>query len=86
MITSGNIIVLGFALAIIWRIWRGIKPNLQHLADEELDDFLANRMTGKTLKYAREHLLRCEECKERLDELTSVAQKMKPERWLKRRF
>ncbi|MEL7220705.1 MAG: hypothetical protein AAGJ93_05255 [Bacteroidota bacterium] len=84
--TTSNIIVLGFALAIVWWIWRGIRPNLQHLSDDDLNDFLANRTTGKSLKHTREHLLRCEECKERLDELTSVAQKMKPERWLKRRF
>jgi hypothetical protein len=83
---TGNIIVLGFALAIVWWIWRGIKPNLRHLTDAELDDFLANRMGGNRLKHTREHLLRCDECKSRLDEMTSISQKMKPERWLKRRF
>lgn len=86
MMDINSIIVLGFALAIIWFIWRGIKPNLRHLDDNDLNDFLANRMGGQELKYTREHLLRCEECKQRMDELTSETQKMKPERWLKRRF
>ena len=84
--STSEIIVLGFALGIVWWIWRGIKPNLQHLSDADLDDFLSNRMAGKKLKHTREHLLRCEECKERMDELSGSSQKMKPERWLKRRF
>jgi uncharacterized protein YlaI len=84
--SKGALIVVVFALAIFWYIWRQIKQNLVHLDDQDINDFLAKRMEGKDLKNAREHLLRCPACKLRFDELTKQAQKAKPERLLKRRF
>ena len=83
---SGALIVVLFALSVFWWMWGQIKGNLVHLDDEDLDHFLSNRLGEKELKRTREHLLRCEECKLRLDEMTKKSQKIKPDRWLKRRF
>lgn len=80
------LIVVVFALSVIWFMWRQIKGTLQHLDDDDLDNFLSNRMGEKELKRTREHLLQCESCKLRLDEMTKYSQKIKPDRWLKRRF
>jgi hypothetical protein len=85
MNTSVLVVVL-FALCLIYYMWRRIQPSLTHLDDGEMDDFLANRLNETALKHAREHLLRCDECKEKLDEHTRKVQKMKPDRLLKRRF
>jgi ABC-type nickel/cobalt efflux system permease component RcnA len=79
-------IVAFFALALVWYMWRYIKRSLQHLDDDDLRDFLENRMSARELKHTREHLLSCEECKARLDELSGEAHKPAPDRWLKRRF
>lgn len=84
--TSSALYLVFFAMGIIWLMWRRIKLNLDHLDDDDIDDFLSKRLHGKALKQAREHLLRCPACKLRLDELTKEAQKVKPDRWLKRRF
>lgn len=84
--SSGALIVVVFALAVFWFMWRQIKENLVHLEDDDLDDFLSKRMGEKALKRTREHLLRCASCKLRLDEMTKKTQKVKPDRWLKRRF
>jgi hypothetical protein len=84
--STGALIVVVFALSVLWFMWRQIKGNLVHLDEEDLDNFLSNRMGEKELKRTREHLLRCESCKLRLDEMTKKAQKIKPDRWLKRRF
>ena len=84
--TSSTLIVLLFALALVWYMWNRIRPTLQHLDDADLDDFLANRLGERKLKHVREHLLSCEACKEKLDNETRKAHKMKPERLLKRRF
>ena len=78
--------VVIFALSIMWFMWSRIKQNLDHLDDDDINDFLANRMGEGERRIAREHLLRCPACKLRLDELTKKAQKVKPERLLKRRF
>ena len=78
--------VIMTALSIIWFMWRRIKGNLDHLEDEDIQDFLAKRLSDKELKQVREHILRCPACKLRLDELSKEAHKMKPDRWLKRRF
>jgi len=84
--SSEALIVVTFALSVLWFMWRQIKGNLVHLDDDDLDNFLSNRMGEKELKRAREHLLRCDSCKLRLDEMTKKSQKIKPDRWLKRRF
>ena len=84
--SRGALIVVVFALAVFWFMWRQIKENLVHLEDDDLDDFLSKRMGEKELKRTREHLLRCASCKLRLDEMTKKTQKVKPDRWLKRRF
>ncbi len=84
--STSTLMVITFALAVVWYMWRRIKPNLTCLDDEDIDDFLANRLSEKERKQVREHLLRCPACKLRLDEMTKQAQKMKPERLLKRRF
>lgn len=73
-------------LLVMWRIWRAIKANMRHLTEEDIEDFLTNRMSEQELRYTREHLLKCEDCKELLDEVSKQAQKQKPERLLKRRF
>lgn len=78
--------VVFFALGLIWFMWRRIKGNLDHLEDEDIEDFLSKRLSEKEQKQVREHLLRCPACKLRMDELTKKAQKVKPDRWLKRRF
>ena len=84
--STSTLVVITFALALVWYMWRRIKGNLEHLDDEDIDDFLANRLSEGDRKKAREHLLRCPACKLRFDEMTKESQKMKPERWLKRRF
>ena len=84
--STSIILVATFTLALVWFMWRGMKGNIQHLTEEELSDFLSNRLEGRKLKHTREHLLRCDECKELLDELTRFSQKHKPDRLLKRRF
>ncbi|MEZ4987229.1 MAG: hypothetical protein R2795_19670 [Saprospiraceae bacterium] len=78
--------LLFFGLALVWWMWKRIRQQLEHLDDETIRDFLANRLEGQDLKNAREHLLYCDECKMRMDELTSETHKRKPERYLKRRF
>lgn len=83
---SELLILALFAMGMIWVMWRWIKGSLQHLSEQEIDDFLANRMGGKELKHAREHLLQCDECKDLLDEISKIPQKHKPDRLLKRRF
>lgn len=83
---TGALVVVVFALSIFWYIWRQIKENLVHLEDRDIENFLSKRMGEKELKRTREHLLRCADCKLRLDELTKKSQKVKPDRWLKRRF
>lgn len=75
-----------FALMLAWTMWRWIKGNLKHLSEQDIDDFLANRMGEKELKHTREHLLQCDECKDLLDEISKIPQKHKPDRLLKRRF
>ena len=75
-----------FALALIWIIWRWIKGNLRHLSEQDIEDFLTNRMGRKELKHTREHLLQCNECKKLLDDISKEPQKHKPDRLLKRRF
>ena len=75
-----------FALGMAWIMWRWIKGNLNHLSEQDIDNFLTNRMSEKELKHAREHLLQCNECKELLDSISKMPQKHKPDRLLKRRF
>ncbi|MEL6658220.1 MAG: zf-HC2 domain-containing protein [Bacteroidota bacterium] len=84
--STSTLMVITFALSIVWYMWRRIKNNLTCLDDEDIDDFLSNRLSEKEQKQVREHLLRCSACKMRFDEMTKQAQKMKPERLLKRRF
>lgn len=84
--TTGALIVCTFALALFWMFWRSIRSSLACLEDQEIEDFLAERLGPSDLKRVREHLLQCDECKERLDEMTRQAQKRKPDRLLKRRF
>lgn len=85
MSTKVTMVVM-FALALAYYMWRRIKGSLEHLEDEDIEEFLSKRLSDKEQKKVREHLLRCEECKLRMDELTKHAQKIKPDRWLKRRF
>ncbi len=75
-----------FAVGLAWIMWRWIKGNSNHLSEEDINDFLTNRMDGNALKHAREHLLKCDECKTLLDEISKNSQKHKPDRLLKRRF
>lgn len=84
--TVGFLALALLLLAAVWRMWKHISRQYQHLDDADLEDFLGQRLEGNDLKIAREHLLYCEDCKARLDELTSESVKMKPGRWLKRRF
>lgn len=80
------LLVASFGLALVWFMWRAMKGNTKHLTEDELSDFLSNRMEGRKLKHTREHLLSCDECKTLLDELTEFSHKPKPDRLLKRRF
>ncbi|RMF00414.1 MAG: hypothetical protein D6772_06420 [Bacteroidetes bacterium] len=84
--TKSAAVVAFFALALVWYMWRYIKRSLQHLEDDDIRDFMENRMSERDRKHTREHLLSCGECKARLDELCGEARKPAPERWLKRRF
>ena len=79
-------LLLLFALGLIWRMWRWIKASRTHLTDQELLDFVENRQSGQQLKHTREHLLHCEECKDRLDEIQRAGHRPQPDRWMKRRF
>lgn len=85
MSTAAAVVCL-VVLLLLWRMWRYIKGTLRHLEDDELMNFLEKRMSGNQLKQTREHILQCETCKERLDELTKNPIKMAPDRLLKRRF
>ena len=84
--STSTLMVITFALSIVWYMWRRIKNNLTCLDDEDIDDFLSNRLSEKEQKQVRELLLRCSECKMLFDEMTKQAQKITPERLLKRRF
>lgn len=83
-------ILIGIALLLligaVWRIWKHIRRQYQHLDDHDIEDLLAGRLEGSDLKIAREHILFCEDCKARMDEMSSESIKMKPGRWMKRRF
>jgi hypothetical protein len=70
----------------VWRMFKHISRQYRHLDDGDIEDLLANRLEDNDLKVAREHILFCEACKARMDELSSGAVKMKPGRWMKRRF
>ncbi len=75
-----------FALGMLWYMWRRIKGSLQHLEDNEMRDFIQKRLGKNDLKRVREHLLSCEECKDRLDEIQKEPHRPSPDRFLKRRF
>lgn len=86
MTEYGTYGVLFVTMFIVWRIWRHLQRNFEHLEEEDFNDMLSNRMSKIELTRAREHLLRCEACKARFDEMTKIKQKLPPERMMKRRF
>ena len=79
-------VLIFFAIGVLWYMWRRIKRSLQHLEDSELRDFIQNRLGKNDLKRVREHLLSCDQCKDRLDEIQKETHRPNPDRWLKRRF
>ena len=48
--STNTLMVITFALSIAWYMWRRIKNNLACLDDEDIDDFLANRLSEKDRK------------------------------------
>lgn len=80
------IALIFFALGLMWYMWRRMRGSYRHLDDDDIRDFLEGRMGEQARRETREHLLHCEGCKIRLDELQKEAKRMAPDRWLKRRF
>lgn len=68
----GNMIVIIMAAFIIYYIGREVFASFRHLSEEELEDFWAGRFQKEDPKAHRrisEHLVNCDACRDRLDEV-----------------
>ncbi len=72
----GNMIVIIIAACLIYYIGREVFASFRHLSDKELEDFWAGRVQKESPKAHRrisEHLVSCDACRDRLDEVRKTA-------------